>query len=46
MDVYSFNIRKQIGGKILVSVPVDEYNKYLYLEFTYNRIGSFWNLTS
>ena len=45
MELYSFNIRKQNGGKILVSVPVNEYNKYLYLEFTYNRIGEFWNLT-
>lgn len=45
MDLYSFNLQKQNGGRILVSVPVDEYNKYLYLEFTYNRMGDIWNLT-
>ena len=45
MDLYSFNMQRQNGGKILVAVPVDGKNKYFYLEFRYNRIGEFWNMT-
>ena len=45
MDVYGFYFRKQSGGKILVSVPVDGMNKYLNLEFVYNMVGHIWSMT-
>ena len=44
MDLYGFNLRKQSGGKILVTVPVGGANKSLYLETTYNRIADRWSL--